>query len=58
MRRLTISLDIAFGKDEPAEEPYEPGQLGSADTQTERRHSDEHATRQVGFGTGIPWEDI
>jgi hypothetical protein len=60
MRRLTISLDIAFGKDEPEPETeeYEPGQLGSADTLTERRPSDEHSTRQIGFGSGLPWEDI
>lgn len=56
MRRLTISLDIAFGKD-AEEEVAETGQMGSADTVTERRASDEAMeTRTVGFGRG-PWID-
>jgi len=57
MRRLTINLDIAFGKDEPEAETENTGQMGSADTLTERRPSDEHSTRQIGFGSGLPWED-
>jgi len=58
MRRLTINLDIAFGKDEPEpdSELEDTGQMGSADTITERRASDEHAAPQVGFGRG-PWID-
>lgn len=58
MRSLTISLDIAFGKD--AEEEVaadEVSAIGSADTVTERRASDEAMeSRPVGFGRG-PWID-
>lgn len=57
MRRLTISLDIAFGNDqEPAED--EVSAFGAADTVTERRASDEATeSRAVGFGRPQVWED-
>lgn len=54
MRRLTISLDIAFGKDEPAEEINPQGDVY---TNTERRPSDEATEAPpIGFGRG-PWTD-
>ena len=56
MKRLTITFDVAFGKD-PEEAEDEVSAIGSADTVTERRASDEATeTRSVGFGRG-PWED-
>lgn len=59
MRRLTISLEIAFGKDESeVEDPDAVNAFGAVDTVTERRASDEHSTPQVGFGSGLPWEDV
>lgn len=56
MRRLTISLDIAFGKDEP--EPAEDvNPQGDVFTNTERRASDEATEAPpIGFGRG-PWID-
>lgn len=57
MRRLTITFDVAFGKDEPEPDPDEVNAIGAVDTVTERRASDEHATPQVGFNSGTPWEE-
>lgn len=56
MRRLSISLDIAFGKDEPEVDPDAVAAIGSADTVTERRDSEDHSALVVGFGRS-PWED-
>lgn len=57
MRRLTITFDVAFGKDEPETDGEEVNAFGGADTVIERRASDEHATPQIGFGGRTPWED-
>lgn len=58
MRRLTITFDVAFGKDDPEQaDPDEVNAFGGADTINERRASDEHATPQIGFNSGTPWED-
>ena len=52
VKRLTITLEIAFGKDEPAEDPG-----GDVYTSTERRHTDEATeARTIGFGRPT-WED-
>lgn len=57
MRRLTITFDVAFGKDEPEPDTDEVNAFGAVDVVTERRASDEHATPQIGFNSGTPWED-
>lgn len=53
MRRLTITIDVAFGKDEPEE--INP--QGDVYTATERRPSDDMTPPSVGFGR-TTWEDV
>ena len=55
MKRLTITFDIAFGKDEEIELEEAPGDVYSS---TERRPSEDATeARAIGFGRPQVWED-
>jgi len=51
VKRLTITIDVAFGKDEPT--PEDPG--GDVYSNTERRPNEDTAP-SIGFGRPY-WED-
>jgi len=49
MRRLRISFEVEFGRDEPAEEEEAQPQ-GDVFTSAERRPASTHGTAPIGFG--------